>query len=108
MRKNTNSLFIDAYAYHNMTCTNAPMLSTGRTRVLLQISATLSRIDMQLTLRVSPLCKILAASFSLSCPVGAHVVSMIHTARLSSTNTLVDVQPVESLAIAAVSGFTSK
>ena len=27
-------------------------------------------------------------------------------ARLSSTNTLVEVQPVENLAIAAVSGFT--
>ena len=80
-------------------------LSTDRTPILLQISATLSRIHMQLTLRVTPLCRILAASFLLSCPVGADVVSMIHTARLSSTNTQVEVQPVECLAIAAISGF---
>ena len=39
--------------------------------------------------------------------MGEDVVSMIHTARLSSINTLVEVQPVESLAIAAVSGFVS-
>ena len=37
--------------------------------------------------------------------VGVDVVSMTHTARLSSTNTIVEVQPVESLATAAVSGF---
>ena len=37
--------------------------------------------------------------------VGADVASMTHTARLSSKNTLVEVQPVESLATAAVSGF---
>ena len=61
---------------------------------------------MQLTLRVSPLCRFFAASFSLSCPVAADVVSMIHTAKLSSTNTLVDVQPEESLAIAAVSRYS--
>ena len=36
--------------------------------------------------------------------MGADVASMTHTARLSSTNTLVEVQPVESLAIVAVSG----
>ena len=37
--------------------------------------------------------------------VGADVASMTHTARLSSTNTLVEVQLVESLAIVVVSGF---
>ena len=36
--------------------------------------------------------------------MGADVVSMTHTARLSSTNTLVEVQLVESLAILVVSG----
>ena len=36
--------------------------------------------------------------------VGADAASMTHTARLSSTNTLVEVQLVESLAIVAVSG----
>ena len=36
--------------------------------------------------------------------MGADVASMTHTARLSSANTLVEVQPVESLAIVAVSG----
>ena len=81
------------------------MLSTDRTRVLLQISATLSRVDAQLTLSVSPLCSILAASILLSCPVGTDVVSRTHTARLSSTNTQVEVQPFESQAIAAVLGF---
>ena len=36
--------------------------------------------------------------------VGADVASMTHTARLSSTNTLVEVKLVESLAIVAGSG----
>ena len=36
--------------------------------------------------------------------MGADVASMTHTARLSSTNTLVEVQLVESLAIVVVSG----
>ena len=36
--------------------------------------------------------------------MGADVASMTHTARLSSTNTLVGVQLVESLAIVAGSG----
>ena len=38
--------------------------------------------------------------------MGADEPSRTHTAILSSTNTLVEVQPLESLAIAAVSGFT--
>ena len=75
-------------------------MSTDRTRVLLQISATLSGIDAQLTVSVIPLCSILAASILLSCPVGADVVRRTHTARLSSTNTQVEVQSLESLAIA--------
>ena len=36
------------------------------------------------------------------------MVRRTHTARLSSTNTQVEVQPLESLAIAAVSGFAEQ
>ena len=43
-----------------------------------------------------------------TCTVGADVASMTHTARLSSTNMLVEVQLVESLAIAAISGFAEQ
>ena len=42
------------------------------------------------------------------CTVGADVAGMTHTARLGSTNMLVEVQLVESLAIAAISGFAEQ